>query len=143
MLIIAYLYKASQTGVKIDCIVRGICCLRPGLEGISDNIKVVSIVGRYLEHSRIFYFYNKGKEEVYIGSADWMPRNLDRRVEAITPVEDPEITKELQEIMGILLSDNRQAWDLQPDGKYIQRRSTDNSPELACHKILMETVANN
>lgn len=141
--IIAYLYKASQAGVKIDCIVRGICCLRPGLEGISDNIKVVSIVGRYLEHSRIFYFYNKGKEEVYIGSADWMPRNLDRRVEAITPVEDPEIAKELQEIMGILLSDNRQAWDLQTDGKYIQRRSTDNFPELACHKILMETVANN
>ena len=138
--IIVYLYKASQAGVKIDLIVRGICCLRPGLEGISDNIKVVSIIGRYLEHCRIFYFYNQGKEEVYIGSADWMPRNLDRRVEAITPVEDPEITKELQEIMGILLSDNRQAWDLQPDGQYIQRHSTDNSPELASHKILMETV---
>ena len=141
--IIANLYKASQAGVKIDLIVRGICCLRPGLEGISENIKVVSIVGRYLEHSRIFYFHNKGKEEVYIGSADWMPRNLDRRVEAITPVEDPDLTKELQEIMGILLSDNRQAWDLLPDGQYIQRRPTDNSPELGSHKILMETVAHN
>ncbi len=141
--IIAHLYEASQVGVKIDLIVRGICCLRPGLKGISENIKVVSIIGRYLEHSRIFYFYNNGKEEVYIGSADWMPRNLNRRVEAITPVEDPDLTKELQEILGILLSDNRQAWDLQPDGQYIQRRSTDNSPELGSHKILMETVAHN
>ena len=141
--IIANLYEASQAGVKIDLVVRGICCLRPGLEGISDNIKVVSIIGRYLEHSRIFYFHNKGKEELYIGSADWMPRNLNRRVEAITPVEDTDLTKELQEILGILLSDNRQAWDLQADGQYIQRRSTDNSPELGSHKILMETVANN
>ncbi len=141
--IIANLYEASQAGVKIDLIVRGICCLRPGLEGISDNIKVVSVLGRYLEHSRIFYFYNNGKEELCIGSADWMPRNLDRRVEAITPVEDPDLTKELQEILGILLSDNRQAWDLQADGQYIQRRPTENSPELGSHKILMETVANN
>ncbi|MEM1169778.1 MAG: polyphosphate kinase 1 [Cyanobacteria bacterium P01_H01_bin.35] len=141
--IIAHLYAASQAGVKIDLIVRGICCLRPGLKDISDNIKVVSIIGRYLEHSRIFYFHNKGKEEVYIGSADWMPRNLDRRVEAITPLEDPENMKELQEILGILLSDNRQAWDLQADGQYIQRRSNDNSPELGSHKILMETVAHN
>ncbi len=141
--IIATLYEASQKGVKIDLIVRGICCLRPGLEGISENIKVVSIVGRYLEHSRIFYFYNKGKEELYIGSADWMPRNLNRRVEAITPIEDPDLAKELQEIMGIMLSDNRQAWDLQSDGQYVQRRPSDNSSELGSHKILMETVANN
>ncbi|MGD1804675.1 polyphosphate kinase 1 [Dapis sp. BLCC M126] len=139
--IIANLYAASQAGVKIDLIIRGICCLRPGLKDMSENIKVVSIIGRYLEHSRIFYFHNKGKEEVYIGSADWMPRNLDRRVEAITPVEDPDLTKELQEILGILLSDNRQAWDLQADGQYIQRRPSDNSPELGSHKILMETVA--
>ncbi|NEP71385.1 MAG: polyphosphate kinase 1 [Okeania sp. SIO2G4] len=141
--IIAKLYQASQAGVKIDLIVRGICCLRPGLEGVSENIKVVSIIGRYLEHSRIFYFYNNAQEELYIGSADWMPRNLDRRVEAITPVEDPDLTKELQEIMGILLSDNRQAWDLQSDGQYIQRRPVDNSPELGSHKILMETSINN
>ncbi|NEP90563.1 MAG: polyphosphate kinase 1 [Okeania sp. SIO2C2] len=141
--IIAKLYEASQAGVKIDLIVRGICCLRPGLEGVSENIKVVSIIGRYLEHSRIFYFYNNAQEELYIGSADWMPRNLDRRVEAITPVEDPDLTKELQEIMGILLSDNRQAWDLQSDGQYIQRRPVDNSPELGSHKILMETSINN
>lgn len=141
--IIATLYEASQKGVKIDLIVRGICCLRPGLEGVSENIKMVSIIGRYLEHSRIFYFYNKGKEELYIGSADWMPRNLNRRIEAITPIEDPDLAKELQEILGIMLSDNRQAWDLQSDGQYVQRRPTDNSPELGSHKILMETAANN
>ncbi len=141
--IITHLYEASQAGVKIDLIIRGICCLRPGVEGLSDNIKVISIVGRYLEHSRIFYFYNNGQEESYIGSADWMPRNLNRRVEAITPVEEPDLRKELQEILGIMLSDNRQAWDLQPDGKYIQRRPTENSPELASHKILVETAINN
>lgn len=141
--IIANLYKASQVGVKIDLIIRGICCLRPGLKDVSENIKVVSVIGRYLEHSRIFYFYNNGKEELYIGSADWMPRNLNRRVEAITPVEDPDLAKELQEILGILLSDNRQAWDLQADGQYIQRHPTENSPELGSHKILMEAVAYN
>ena len=138
--IITALYHASQAGVKIDLIVRGICCLRPGIRGISENIKVISIVGRYLEHSRIFYFYNKGEEQMFIGSADWMPRNLNRRVEAITPVEDPEISKELQEIMGIMLSDNRHAWDLQPDGQYVQRRPTNKSPELSAHNIFMETA---
>ena len=92
--IIATLYEASQAGVGIDLIIRGTCSLRPGLEGISDNIKVISIIGRFLEHSRIFYFYNGGQEEVYIGSADWMSRNLNRRVEAVTPIKDPDIAKE-------------------------------------------------
>ncbi len=137
--IISALYHASQAGVKIDLIVRGICCLRPGIRGISENIKVISIIGRYLEHSRVFYFYNQGREEMFIGSADWMPRNLNRRVEAVTPIENPENAKELQEILGIMLSDNRHAWDLQPDGQYIQRRPADNSPELSSHNILMET----
>ncbi|NJO71186.1 MAG: polyphosphate kinase 1 [Oscillatoriales cyanobacterium RM1_1_9] len=141
--IISTLYEASQVGVTIDLIIRGICCLRPGLPGISDNIRVVSIIGRFLEHSRIFYFHNSGEEEVYIGSADWMPRNLDRRVEAITPVEDPALIKDLQEILGILLSDNRQAWDLQADGQYIQRRPPENSPELSAHQILMKMAAQN
>lgn len=135
---IAALYEASQAGVKIDLIVRGICCLRPGVPGVSDNIKVVSIVGRYLEHSRIFYFYNDGDEEVFIGSADWMSRNLNRRVEAVTPVEDVDAAKDLQEILGIMLSDNRQAWDLQPDGRYIQRHPGTNAPELSSQRILME-----
>ncbi|HEY9865763.1 MAG TPA: polyphosphate kinase 1 [Candidatus Obscuribacterales bacterium] len=139
--IIATLYEASQAGVGIDLIVRGMCSLRPGLEGISDNIKVISIIGRFLEHSRIFYFYNGGQEQVYIGSADWMPRNLNRRVEAITPIKDPGIAKELQEILGIMLSDNRKAWDLQPDGQYIQRRPAENSPELIAHDIFMENAS--
>ncbi|MGL5082358.1 MAG: polyphosphate kinase 1 [Microcoleaceae cyanobacterium] len=141
--IISTLYEASQAGVTIDLIIRGICCLRPGLEGVSDNIRVISLVGRFLEHSRIFYFHNSGDEEVYIGSADWMPRNLDRRVEAITPIEDPNLIKDLQEILGILLSDNRQAWDLQADGQYIQRHPSENSPELSAQKILLQMAAQN
>lgn len=136
--IIATLYEASIAGVQIDLIIRGMCCLRPGLPGISENIRVVSIVGRFLEHSRIFYFHNGAKEEVYIGSADWMPRNLNRRVEAITPIEDPELIKNLEEILGIMLADHRQAWDLLPDGSYIQRQSPDSSRELNCQKVLVE-----
>ncbi|MGF1478121.1 MAG: polyphosphate kinase 1 [Cyanophyceae cyanobacterium] len=135
--IIAALYEASQAGVKIDLIVRGICCLRPGVKNVSETIRVVSIIGRFLEHSRIFYFYNGGSEEVYIGSADWMPRNLDRRVEAVTPVINSGIIKDLQEILGIMLSDNRQAWELQADGTYIQRKPEDEL-EQSTHKILME-----
>jgi polyphosphate kinase len=95
--------------------------LRPGVPGVSDTIRVVSIVGRYLEHSRIYHFYNHGDEELYIGSADWMTRNLDRRVEAVTPIEDPTITAQLKEILQLLLSDNRQAWDLHADGEYRRR----------------------
>lgn len=135
---IATLYEASQAGVQIDLIVRGMCCLRPGVEGLSDNIRVISIVGRYLEHSRIYYFHNQGQEEVYIGSADWMTRNLDRRVEAIVSIEDPEIVKDLQEILGVMLADNRQAWDLQPDGHYIQRHPAEGTKEQCAQKILME-----
>ncbi|MEH2337979.1 polyphosphate kinase 1 [Nostoc sp.] len=135
--IIATLYEASRAGVQIDLIIRGVCCLRPGLKDISENIRIISIVGRFLEHSRIFYFHNNTQEEIYIGSADWMRRNLDRRVEVITPVKDPDIAKDLQEIMGIMLADNRQAWELQADGTYIQRRPYDDSPEANSQKILM------
>lgn len=135
--IIATLYEASRTGVQIDLIVRGICCLRPGLKDISENIRIISIVGRFLEHSRIYYFHNNGQEEIYIGSADWMRRNLDRRVEVITPVKDQDIAKDLQEILGILLADNRQAWDLQADGSYIQRRPGDDCPEANSQKTLI------
>lgn len=135
--LIAALYEAAQAGVRIELIVRGICCLRPSLPGISDTIQVISIVGRFLEHSRVFYFQNQGEEEVYIGSADWMPRNLDRRVEAITPIADPKLVKELQEILGILLTDNRQAWELQSDGTYIRRRPKDGNPEESAHQTLM------
>jgi polyphosphate kinase len=135
--IIANLYAASRAGVQIDLIIRGICCLRPGLKDISENIRVISIIGRFLEHSRIFYFYNNSQEEIYIGSADWMRRNLDRRVEVITPIRDPDIAKDLQEVLGIMLADNRQAWDLQPDGSYIQRRPCDDGSEANSQKILM------
>jgi polyphosphate kinase len=132
------LYEASQAGVQIDLIVRGICCLRPGIEGISENIRVISIVGRFLEHSRIYYFQNGGKEEVYIGSADWMTRNLSRRVEAITPIDDSHIVKELEEILGVMLSDNRQAWELQNDGTYRQRQPGGNEREMSSQQIFME-----
>ncbi|WP_449274615.1 phospholipase D-like domain-containing protein [Kovacikia minuta] len=136
--IISTLYEASQAGVQIDLIIRGMCCLRPQLSGISENIRVISIVGRFLEHSRIFYFHNRGQEEVFIGSADWMPRNLDRRVEAVVQIEDMTIAKDLEEALGVMLADNRQAWDLQPDGRYIQRRPATDNPEQSSQRILME-----
>lgn len=121
-LIIQALYEASQAGVQIDLIIRGMCCLRPGIKGVSDNIRVISIIGRYLEHSRIFWFAHNGKPEVFIGSADWMRRNLDRRVEAVTPIEDRAIGTDLRAILDIMLADQRQAWELQPDGRYRQRQ---------------------
>ncbi|OBQ17107.1 polyphosphate kinase 1 [Anabaena sp. AL93] len=135
--IISALYEASRAGVQIDLIIRGICCLRPGLPNLSDNIRVISIIGRFLEHSRIYYFYNHNQEEIYIGSADWMRRNLDRRVEVITPIKDQEIAKDLQEILGIMLADNRHVWELQPDGNYIQRCPGDNCPEANSQKTIM------
>ena len=136
--VIEALYKASQSGVEIDLIVRGICCLRPGTPGISDNIRVISIIGRFLEHSRIFYFHNNGKEEIYIGSADWMTRNLSRRVEAVTPIESPEIFKDLQEILGVMLADNRKAWELQPDGNFVQRKPKKDEEIRSTHDTFME-----
>ena len=138
---ITTLYQASQAGVQIDLIIRGICCLRPGIKGISDNIRVISIVGRYLEHARIFYFENGGDDKAFIGSADWMPRNLDRRVEAVTPVEDPRLVQELKKILEVSLQDNRQAWELQPDGNYTQRQPTDGEEERSSQQILMNMAA--
>ena len=113
------LYDASQAGVEIDLIVRGICCLRPGVPGLSDDIRVRSIVGRYLEHSRIYYFANgagPGKPMYLIGSADLMPRNLDRRVEALVPVEAPALQARLQEVLDVNLADDVLAWELDADG---------------------------
>ncbi|MBE9046953.1 polyphosphate kinase 1 [Pleurocapsales cyanobacterium LEGE 10410] len=136
--VIQTLYEASQAGVEIDLIVRGICCLRPGLPELSDKIRVISIIGRFLEHSRIFYFHNEGKEEIYIGSADWMTRNLSRRVEAVTPIESPEIFGDLQEVLGVMLADNRQAWELQPDGTYIQRKPAKGEEARSSHDTFME-----
>jgi polyphosphate kinase len=136
--VIRALYEASQAGVQVDLIVRGICCLRPGLPGLSDHIRVVSIVGRFLEHSRIFYFHNGGQDELYIGSADWMPRNLTRRVEAVTPIEDPDLVQELQAILGVMLADTRNAWELQSDGIYNQRQPLGKSDPQASQVVLMQ-----
>lgn len=132
------LYQASQAGVQVDLIVRGICCLRPGVPGVSDNIRVISVIGRFLEHSRIFYFENDGHPEFLIGSADWMTRNLDRRVEAVVPVEDLALQAELKAILDTMLSDHRQAWELQPDGHFVQRRPGEGRGEQGTHEALME-----
>jgi polyphosphate kinase len=140
--IIDALYEASQAGVSIELIVRGICCLRPGLAGVSDNIRVISIIGRFLEHSRAFYFLNGGQEEVYIGSADWMPRNLDRRIECVLPIQNPAHRQTIRTLLELMWSDNRQAWDLQPDGTYLQRSPSSPETERATHRTLAEQVGN-
>lgn len=114
------LYEASQAGVKIELIVRGVCSLRPQVPGLSENITVRSIVGRYLEHSRIYYFYNDGNEEVYISSADWMYRNLSKRVETMGIVEDKEILEQMKKILELYLQDNTKAYELQADGSYVR-----------------------
>ena len=115
---IAKLYEASAAGVKIDLIVRGICSLRVGIPGVSENINVSSIVGNFLEHSRIYYFYNDGQEEIFMGSADWMPRNLDRRVEIIFPVEDEDAKTRARHILEVNLADNKKAYYMDEKGDY-------------------------
>ncbi len=134
--LIEALYEASQAGVEIDLLVRGICCLRPGVPGVSERIRVRSIIGRFLEHSRIFFFANGGKGKFYFGSADWMPRNFDRRVEAVIPVEDPRLQTRLHSLLMLYLADNRQAWELAADGSYTQRRP-DGEQEIASHELLI------
>jgi polyphosphate kinase len=119
--IIRALYAAAQAGVRIDLIVRGACCLRPGVPGVSENIRVVSVIGRFLEHSRIYYFHNAGRSQIYLGSADLMRRNLDRRVEVLFPVEDPALKRQIHEdLLENYLRDNAQAHELQPDGRYVR-----------------------
>ena len=133
------LYEASQAGVKIDLIVRGFCCLRPGVEGMSENIQVVSVIGRFLEHARIYYFHNAGDADYYIGSADWMYRNLNNRIECITPIYDRAARDRLDEMLNIMLADRRQAWDMHPDGSYTQRQPDPDDPAraLGTHEALM------
>ncbi|WP_416840851.1 polyphosphate kinase 1 [Haloferax sp. DFSO52] len=132
------LYEASMSGVDIDLVVRGICRLRPGIEGISETISVSSVVGRFLEHSRIFYFHNDGDPEYYVGSADWMVRNLDRRVEAIAPVEDPSLRVELEAVLDALQSDNRRRWTMDSEGRYEQLRPPNDDDKREAHRTLMD-----
>jgi len=137
--IIQALYRASQAGVKIDLVVRGICCLRPGVKGISENIRVRSVLGRFLEHTRVFYFHNGGEYEVFCASADWMSRNLLRRVETCFPIHHARLRREvISQGLDLYLSDNVSTWQLHSDGEYqrLQRRGEEKSAQ----HILMEQL---
>ena len=138
--IIANLYEASCAGVKIHLIIRGICCLKAGVPGLSENITVCSIVGQFLEHSRIFLFENDGDPKLYMGSADWMPRNLDRRVEILFPVEDEELKKRLFHILEVQMEDNVKAQYLQPDGTYAKKDRRGKQPVCAQEQFAAEAV---
>ncbi len=135
------LYKASQAGVHVDLIVRDTCRLRPGIEGLSENIRIISIVGRFLEHSRIYYFKNNGDEEYFIGSADIMKRNLEDRVEVVTPVEPKPLQRELRKILDVQLNDHRGAWEMQPDGTYIQLQPSGKNDQRSSQEQLIELAA--
>jgi polyphosphate kinase len=136
--IIEKLYEASQAGVKIDLIIRGICMLRPGVPGLSENITVRNVIGRFLEHSRVFCFANGGEEEVYIGSADWMSRNLKHRIEVLTPVSDPALKLYLRnELLAAYLRDNVKARELQPDGSYTPIPYSSDHKPFDCQKYFI------
>ena len=136
---IRLLYEASQAGVRVDLLVRGICCLRPGVPGVSDNIHVISIVGRFLEHSRIFYFHNGGEEQIYLGSADLMSRNLIRRVEVLFPVEDRRLVRLLRDrVLETYLADNVKAREMQPDGSYSRRNYSSNKHPFNSQEWLLK-----
>ena len=139
--LIEALYQASQAGVKIRLNVRGLCCLRPGAKGLSDNVQVVSVVDRYLEHARIFRFLNGGAPKTFIASADWMPRNLDRRIELMIPVEDPAGAAKLADVLATCLADTRQAWRLLPDGSYERRQPDAKHPALRCQEEFQRRAA--
>ena len=136
--IIRHLYEASGAGVSIDLIVRGHCCLRPGLAGYSENIRVISIIGRFLEHDRIFCFENGGDPEFFIGSADWRRRNLDSRVEAVVPIDHPELKVQLRRILDLALADNQLAWELSADGHYERRSPAPGEEPTTLQQALME-----
>jgi polyphosphate kinase len=136
---IRLLYKASQMGVKINLIVRGICCLRPGVEGLSENIQVLSVIGRFLEHSRIYYFHNHGQEVVYLGSADLMPRNLNQRVEVLFPVENQEMIRHLRDdVLEVYLRDDIKGWRMQPDGSYERPEPQEGQPLIDIHRYFLD-----
>ncbi len=136
--VIEALYRASQAGVPISLIIRGICCLRPQVPGVSENVEVRAIIDRYLEHGRIFQFANAGKDEVYISSADWMPRNFHRRVEVMVPIEDPAIRTRLIDILAIQWSDNVKAWALEPNGAYVRVQPKPGAPLIRSQQKFIE-----
>jgi polyphosphate kinase len=140
--VVRALYGASMAGVKVDLIVRDTCRLRPGIPGLSENIRVISVVGRFLEHARIYYFRNNGTEEFFIASADAMKRNLEARVEVLCPVEPPHLMKELRVILDTQLEDRRSAWDMQPDGSYIQRVPDGETSTDGSHRIMIAARRN-
>jgi polyphosphate kinase len=137
---IRWLYRASAAGVHIDLIVRGICCLRPGIPGVSENIRVRSILGRFLEHSRIYYFWNGGLEEILVGSADWMTRNLSKRVEVLFPIQNRRLVKRLRDILEIYQTDNVSAREMQSDGRYVRRRPPDSAEAVEAQSVLAGSV---
>ncbi len=136
--VIRALYAASQAGVQIDLVIRGICCLRPGVPGVSENIRVRSIIGRFLEHTRVFYFSNEGNEEVFASSADWMDRNLHRRVETCFPIEEKKLRERMVRELHYYLDDNAQAWELQSDGSYLLATPGKGTPLSAQMRLLQE-----
>lgn len=139
--LIRALYKAAQAGVKIELIIRGMCCLRPGIAGLSENIRVRSIVGRFLEHTRVYYFFNNGKDEIYAGSADMMERNLLHRVETAFPIENNKLKERMKNELEVYMQDNCQAWDLQPDGSYVRAQPGKNADIIKAQSLLLETLA--
>ena len=137
--VIQALYEASQAGVKIDLIVRGVCTLKPGIAGVSEHIRVRSVIGRFLEHTRIFWFHNDGADNVYLASADWMNRNLFRRIETAFPVLDRKLKRRvIKEGLEPYLKDNTQAWDMSESGEYQRRKSRRGKPVSAQHMLLTE-----
>ena len=141
---IRLLYQASQAGVKVDLLIRGICCLRPQVPGVSDNIQVISIVGRFLEHSRIYYFHNNGEEEIFVGSADLMPRNLNRRVEVLFPIEDRRLVRHLRDrVIEIYLADNVKARIMQADGSYVRKTREPGEEAINSQEVLLRRRTTN
>ncbi|MBQ5397449.1 MAG: polyphosphate kinase 1, partial [Candidatus Methanomethylophilus sp.] len=139
--IIAELYKASMAGVKIDLNIRGLCCLRPGVKGISDNITVTSIVDRFLEHARIYYFANDGDPRMYLGSSDLMPRNLIARVEVLFPIRDPDMMASIRDnILNVCLQDNVKARVLKSDGTYVMRKKKSGEKKLRSQQWFIDHI---
>ena len=138
--VIEALYRASCAGVFIDLIVRGTCCLRPAIPGVSENIRVRSIIGRFLEHSRVYYFYDNGKENVFCASADWMDRNFFRRIEVAFPIQDNAIKRRIISDLDMHLSDNMQAWQLESNGQYVKVQQDADEEALSAQTKLLSTL---